>query len=191
MRVVVDPLRWLGNIDQPQHVTGLGHGLLWCEAFVQPERLCYLLTHTQNRVERSHGFLKNHRNLFGSQVAHGLRVCLHQILALKPNLAIGNATGRHGQQLHDGHGCHTFTAARFAHHAQRFTAVDVKVHTIDCMQNAVIGIKMNLKVLNFQQGVGGHPETSLKHTAWIIGIPQTVANVIDGEHRDENQGSRK
>jgi hypothetical protein len=59
------------------------------------------------------------------------------------------------------------------------------------MQHTVIGVKVNLKVLNFQQRVGGHPEISLKHAARIIGIPQAIANVIDGEHSDENQGTRK
>ena len=51
MGIVIDTLRRLGNIDQPQHVTGFGHCLLGCQAFVQPECLGNLLTHTQNRVE--------------------------------------------------------------------------------------------------------------------------------------------
>ena len=153
MGIVIDPLCGLGNIDQPQHVTGLGHGLLRCQAFVQPECLGNLLTHTQNRVERRHGLLKNHGNFFSPQIAHSLRICLHQVCALEPYLAVGDASGRHGQEFHDGHGGDTFTAARLTHDTQCFASIDVKINAIDRMQHTVIGVKVNLKVLNFQQGV--------------------------------------
>jgi len=110
VRIVVDTLLRFGNVDQTKHVNGLRQCLFGRETFVQTQRFGNLLTHAQHGVEGGHGFLEDHGNFFGTQTAHGLRVGLHQVLPFKPNLAIGNAARRHGQQLHDGHGCDAFAA---------------------------------------------------------------------------------
>ena len=78
---------------------------------MQSQRFCNLLANTQDRVERSHGFLENHGDFFCPQIAHGLRIRLHQVLLFKPYLTLGNASGWHCQKFHDGHGRDAFSAA--------------------------------------------------------------------------------
>ena len=190
MRVIAHPLLRFGYVHQAEHLNGTALGLFGTEAFVQTQGFSNLLTHRQDRVERGHGFLKDHGNLTGTNLLHRRRVGLHQVLPFKPNLAIGNAPRWHGQQLHDGHGRDTFAATGLPHHAQRFAAVDVKTHPIDRMQDTIIGVKVHLQILNFQQRLA-HPSTSLKHAARIIGIAQTVTNVVDGQHGDKYQHARK
>ena len=69
-----------------------------------PDGLCDLLSHAHNWIKRSHWFLKDHRDLRASKLAHVLGIKLKQILLgpipseqdFSADIRLG------GQQAHDG-----------------------------------------------------------------------------------------
>src|SRR6266851_2903641 len=68
MRVVVDAAVRVGNTDQPQCFNGSFASLTPAGTLMEPDGLPDLAADGEHRIERSHRFLKNHRN---PRAAHG------------------------------------------------------------------------------------------------------------------------
>jgi hypothetical protein len=120
------PLYWCGKIIDPfQGDSYLGiqaaHAFARlsgaCLRLVGGNRLHDLVADPLNGIERIHGRLKDHGDLFPADLPQCFRVGLEQIGAIEQDAAIGNV-GIIRQQTHNGRADGRFAASRFTHHAQ-------------------------------------------------------------------------
>src|SRR5262249_19273808 len=80
----------------------------------------------------------------------------HKVAPLPKDLAIHDASGRHGNQLQHGERGDGLAATGFTHHSQRLAAIDDEVYAVHRLHHAVIGSKVRLKPTDFEQGATHH-----------------------------------
>ncbi len=83
MRILADPARGFGDADQLQHLDRALERRPPGEALVQGQRLGDLAADGQDRVERGHRFLEDHRDVVAADGAHLGRRQIEQVAALE------------------------------------------------------------------------------------------------------------
>ena len=117
---------------------------------MESEGLGNLFTNSEDRIERSHRILEDHRDVVAANLAHLPVRQGQQVLAIKEDLATDNLSRRRNQS-HYGEGCYRFAATRLADKPQQFAAVEIKTHTINCTHESGASGKVGLKISDFQQ----------------------------------------
>lgn len=96
-----------------------------------------LIAHAHDRVERGHGFLKNHGNLRTAQAAHGIAGKLREIA--RPSFGreqdFSTDLCLRGKQPHDGERSERFAGTRFADEAEDFAGGDGETEIADGGEN--------------------------------------------------------
>ena len=93
------------------------------QALVQRDRLADLLADGEQRIERGHRLLEDHRDLVAADAPPSRgSLELEQVPALEADGAADDAAGRVGDQAQDRQRRHALAAAGFAHDAQRLAA---------------------------------------------------------------------
>jgi hypothetical protein len=123
----------------------------------------HLLPHGEHRVERGHGFLKDHADAVAPDGAHVFRSQGQQIFPGKMDLTL-NFGGVGGQEAHDRQRGDGLAAARLAHQAQGLPGLDVQIYPGHGPEAAQGRVEMDVEVLHLEEGrVSGrhHPEAPL------------------------------
>src|SRR6516164_1344612 len=152
---------------------------------MQPDGLGNLLTYSVDGVQRCHRFLEDDRDLLGADVPHIIRAQRHEVAALPENTAGDDPAWRHLDQLQYRHRSHGLPAARLANDAERLSAVDGKIHAIDCAHHAVISLKVSLQTPDLEQSLSHASDNAAR----IERIAQPVADKTDREHRKEDRAA--
>ena len=103
------------------HANRFLHCRLFIHTAVQPQRFCDLFSAFDNRIERGHGFLKNHRNLISPDLLHLFFLRCHQILVPVQDTSVCNLTRGIGNQLHDSQGGDALSTAALSYDTQLFS----------------------------------------------------------------------
>src|SRR5207249_7897463 len=130
------------------------HGVAASQALVEPNGLGDLLAHREDRIERGHRLLEDHRDFLAADLAHLRRRQVQEVPAVVEDLAFDDAAGRLGDQPHDAEGGHALAAARLAHHAQRLAGLDVEVDAVDGADHALVGEEVGLEASDVEQSLG-------------------------------------
>src|SRR5262249_4761356 len=86
---------------------------------MQVDRLADLPPHGEQRVQRGHRLLEDHRNVVAADLLHLGLAELEEVAAIKPDRAADDATRRVGNEAQDRERGHALAATRLADHAQR------------------------------------------------------------------------
>ena len=154
MRVVADAHVRRGYADQPEQFHGFGErGLLW-QAQVTHQRLRDLLSHPDDRIERGHGFLKDHADVAPPHAFHRGFGQFGEIAAFKED-APGGEAPRFGDEAEQGQRRHALAAAGFPHKAERAPRMQRERHVAHHVERAFAGVEPHGDAFRLQQRGGG------------------------------------
>jgi len=98
--VLLEPALGVGDADERQELDGAGLRLLGRHLQVNEERLHDLQPDPEDRVQRRHGLLEDHRHVMAADAAHLFVRELQEVAAIKDNSA-GRDLGRLREEPHD------------------------------------------------------------------------------------------
>jgi len=148
----------------PQHPPGIGQahlgeefpgpvqGLGLAQPLVQHEGLGGLEAHAQHGVERGHGLLEDHADAGAAHPAKFLGRHGQKVAPLEERAPARDAPGA-GRQAQDGEREHRLAAARFAHQAQAFAALQGEAHPVHGLGRAFGGVEGHAEAVECEQGV--------------------------------------
>jgi len=101
MRIIVEPPFGIGDSHLPQQLHGAVGGFPPRGLGMLPDRLDELVTDGQDRIERGHRVLEDHRDVLAPHPLHLALGQGRQIPAHETNPTADNPCGRLGQETHD------------------------------------------------------------------------------------------
>src|ERR1043165_1371961 len=144
---------------------------------MQPQCLANLFAYGEDRIERRHRILKDHRDVITAHLAHlGLRE-FKQVFAVKKDFAIDDLSGRRDQS-HDGERRHGLPATRLANKSQQLAAIEIKANAVNRTHQSGASRKMRLKISNFEQV--GHRRSIEIEIVFELHPHRNVFSVFDG-----------
>src|SRR3990172_1900698 len=151
MRVGVDARLGVGDLDQPEHLDGLRPGFFFAQPLMQLDRLADLVADGEDRIERGHRLLKDHRDLVAADLAHLLIFEPEQIPAAIEDLSADDFSRRRSDQAHDRKRSDALAAARLADQAEGFPFVDGKGHAVDSAHFTFGGEERRAQIFDVDQ----------------------------------------
>ena len=117
---------------------------------MQTQRFGNLLANREDRIQRGHRILKDHRDVVTTHGAHlGIRK-LQQIAVFEKNLA-GDDLSRRRNQTHDRKRRDRLAATAFAHQPQQLAAIEIETDAIDRAHQSRARREMGLQIVDFEQ----------------------------------------
>src|SRR6266849_6528459 len=123
MRIISHPALGIGNVNEPQHFDSPVPRRAPGEPFKQPNDFGNLVAYRVNRIEGGHRLLKHNGNLLAADLSYVARSERHEIASAPKDPATNDMPGRRRDELEHRKRGDALAAARFSHHAQRFTGV--------------------------------------------------------------------
>jgi hypothetical protein len=114
------------------------------------QRLGDLQPDGEQRVERGHRLLEDHRDVAAANLAHLFVVEIEQALAVERDLAAG-APGEPRQQPHDRERRDRLAGAGFADDGDDLAAADLEAQALDRTHGAARRLEMDVQVFDLQQ----------------------------------------
>ncbi|MDT4847552.1 hypothetical protein FQZ97_816120 [compost metagenome] len=186
MRVGVEARGGIGNAHAVEQVEGFLARLRLGEAAVQHQRLADLARDGVHRVQRRHRLLEDHADAVAADLAHLLLGQADEFLSVELDAA--RDLGRRRQQAHERHHGDRLAAARLAHDAQRFAALQREGDAAHGFGRAALRLQADVQVVDFEQGHGGLP---CARQARIEQVAQTIAQQVQAEHREGDGHARE
>ena len=109
-----------------------------------------LLAHRLGGVQAGHGVLEDHGHFLAAEGLHLLFAGLDDVMLAQVHLALGDAGGGHGVELHHGLGGHALSAAGFAHDGQHFALVEGEGDAPHGFHFAGVGVEGHMQVVHVQ-----------------------------------------
>ena len=140
---------------QVQHLYRLCPGLSRAALFsVNRERLDYLLPDREYRVERSHGILKNHRDLVTTERPHLARALAEEVFPVEGHFSRDDFPGIR-KQPQNRQGRHALPASGLADDADGLPGRDVKIHAPYGLHLSDMRKERDAEIPHLKQGRGG------------------------------------
>ena len=130
VRVGAEPLVGAGNADEAERVAGAAAGLGAADALVGLHGLDHLRVDAQDRVQRHHRVLEDHRDVAAAKPAHVLIGQPGNIAALEQDLA-GHDPARRVDQAEQGEAGDGLARPALADQAHHLPALDGERHVVD------------------------------------------------------------
>ncbi len=141
------PTRWSNSISASV-------GLAFRHPEVQHQWLGNLVANRQDRVERGHRILEDHRDPVSADVAHLAviqRENIHSLLAVvQQNFTVDDPARRAGDQPHDRGSGHALATAGLADDAKCFTFSDVERDSVDGVDDPGACEELGLEVVDLE-----------------------------------------
>ena len=118
------------------------------------ERLRDLFSYPDDRIERGHGFLKDHADVAPPHAFHLGFGQSGKVAALKEDTPGGEAP-RFGDEAEQGQRRHALAAAGFPHEAERAPRMQRKRHVTHHVERAFAGVEPHGDAFRLQQRGGG------------------------------------
>src|SRR6266852_5156855 len=173
VRIVVRAFLRRWDADLVQHGHCHTHRPCLVPALVQPDRLSDLPSRAEDRIERRHRVLKDHRDLLAADLAHLDLGQFGQVAAFEPHLAADDLA--RALKAHDAQGRHRFAAARFPDYAQCLSRVKLERHAVDRLDNPFRREEPGLEVMELEERSGQRGYRSLGSNASRIALPNRFA----------------
>ena len=143
------------DVHAAQHVDRAVHRIAARQALMQRDRLADLPPDREQRIERGHRLLEDHRDAVAADVLHLAFGQAEQIGALEADRAIDDATRRAGDEAQDGQRGDALAAAGLADHAERLAAAQAVGHAVDRAHDTGGREEMRVEIVDLQQRSGG------------------------------------
>ena len=114
------------------------------------QRLHHLLADRQDRVERGHRLLEDHRDVAAADLAHLFRRERQQIAAVERDAALRHPPGL-GEQAHDGERGDRLAAAGLADEGDDLAAINRIGDAVDGPNGAARGLEPDMQVAHLKQ----------------------------------------
>ncbi len=150
----VDRLR-VGQMNRGEHVEHALAARFACPRLMHLDRLLDLPSDGQQRVQRCHRFLENHREAAAAQLAQPLLFSGEQVLAFEENAASTRTHVSGGKEPQHGTRHHRFTRARFTDDAEDLVASERDRHVLHCMRALRPRGQIDRQVLDREHRFGG------------------------------------
>jgi hypothetical protein len=98
-----------------------------------------------------HGFLKDHRDASATNLSEPVACRAQQVFALEHDLAAYDAARWRRDELQDRQRGYRLATAGLADQSNRFTGIDIEVHTIHGATHAPLGDELHFQPANPQQ----------------------------------------
>ena len=121
---------------------------------VHVQRLADLHADREDRVERRHRLLEDHRDPIAAHRPHGFGVETKQVLPFEQHLARHDAPRRVRYQAQQRQRRHALAGARLADDRERLPRLQVERHVVDRRDRAALGSKARRQAPNAQQRLG-------------------------------------
>ena len=118
---------------------------------MQLNRFGNLFADRQDRIERRHRVLKDHRDLAAANLAHLRSGFLEQVFAFEEYLALRIDPAGPLDEAHDRKRVDRLARSRFADDAQRRTGIERIREAVDGGDQAVLGVERRPEVLDLEQ----------------------------------------
>ena len=151
MRIVAEPFFRLGDLDQTQHLHRALVRFLAGGFLVQAHRFGNLVADGEDRIERRHRLLEDHRDVVAPDRAHSLVRQHGDVFALVEDFPADDPPGTLGQQLDHRERGDALAAAGFADQPHRLARFDAECHPIDRSDLSIAREEGGLQVANFEQ----------------------------------------
>ncbi len=109
------------------------------------------MTDREDRVERCHRLLEDHRDIVAANRAHLVLGHLQKIRSIVEDLPADDLPRWTGDQAHDRERRHRFAAAGFADKAKGLATIELEAHPIDGTGDSVVGFEMSPEVPDFEK----------------------------------------
>ena len=147
VRMLIDTALRIRNPDELEQLHGaLPRVVLAPVRVVREHRLGDLVTDGQDRVQRRHRVLEDHRHVAAADLAKPLLPQLQQVLTLEDRLALGDPGAR--AQPEDGQHRDALAGARLADDAEHLARLEVVGDVRDCLDDAVLGLELDCQIAN-------------------------------------------
>jgi hypothetical protein len=117
---------------------------------MQLDRLADLVADGEDRIERGHRLLKDHRDLVAADFAHLLVVELQEIAPAIDNFTADDFSRRRLNEAHDRQRSHALAATRLTDQTESFALADLEAHAVDGAHFALGGKKRCLQIFNLE-----------------------------------------
>ncbi len=164
MRILLEPALAVGDADQPQQLERPRACVCLAHPEMDEQRLHDLLPDRQDRIERGHRLLKDHRDIAPAHLAHLVVGETEQVASLEQDAPVRNARGVLGQQAHDRERRHRLAAAGLADDGYDLAAVDAVGNAVDGVDGAARGLEADVQVLHFEQRCASRPRATTCRT---------------------------
>jgi len=135
-------------------------------AQVKPGNLGHLPPDREERIQRGHGVLEDHRDPVSADRRQPGLAHLQQVFSAEQGSSGDHAARRLGHQPHHRQVGHRFTRSRLAHNPQCLAGGNRKRHPVHRPDQAVVGLEPDFQVFNFQQRLG---HGVLGSSQWAVG----------------------
>ena len=133
-----------------EHLDGSIARLPFIQTEMQADRLRDLLADSQNRIERGHRVLKDHRDLVAANPAHLGFALLRQAFAVECD-SVGGDGGGTRQQSHDRKRGDRLSGTGFADDSERLAGVKRERESVDGGNGAVFGSEDGTKIADLEK----------------------------------------
>ena len=158
--VTCEALPRMGNPEQVEH--------LQCEclrfpdglALMDPDPLHQLGADGEDRIERRHGLLEDHRHVVAPDAAHGTGRQRHEVatpavLAGEPDVALHSGRFLVVEQPHEGEADGGFSRAGFTDQGHDLSRCDREAHVPHRVHDSLAAVKPHVETADLKDGIGG------------------------------------
>ncbi len=155
MRVVVESAGGCGKADALEHFDGVALGLSMRVAEMEAGDFGELLADGEKRIERGHRVLKDHGDAVAADVGELALRKRKQIAAFENGMAADNLSRGLRNEAENCQAGDAFAGTAFADDAERFAGLNIQRNAVDGADDAVVGVKFDAEVVDFEQSHGG------------------------------------
>ena len=160
VRVGSEALLGIRDPDRSEHLRGALARLRSSQSETELQHLPHLSLDREHRVQRGHRILEDHRDLFSPDVRQLFGRESQDVGARKPDLPTEDLTGRAWDEPEDGRSGNTFAATRLPDDPEGSARVDLKGHTVHCVEESVLGLEGDLEVVDLEKASAHLPRRS-------------------------------
>src|SRR4051812_30395587 len=118
---------------------------------MDPNDLGDLIADGEDRIERSHRFLKHHRHSCAADRAHRFFVERHEVVAVELDLAARLDASRWTDESQERKRGDRFAAARLAYESDGLAGIDVEADAVHGLGDTVVGVEIRSKIADTEQ----------------------------------------
>ena len=151
MRELIKSSFGVGDADELKQLDGAGARLLLVHVKVDGQRFGDLQPDGEQRIERRHRLLEDHRNVAPADFAHLVLVEVEQIATIEYDAAVWDAAGVSRQQAHDRECRDRFARPQFTDDGDGFATPHTETQPLDRPHHPARGEKMDMQILYLKQ----------------------------------------
>ena len=151
MRILVEPAHRVGDADQLHQFDGARRRFLVGHAEMDLQRFLDLQADREDRIQRGHRLLKDHRDVATANLAHLLVVEVEQGSAVEHDPAFRDFPGKPWQQPHDRERRYRLAGPGLADDGDHLAAVDGEADALDGAHDAPRGAELGVQVVDFEE----------------------------------------